>query len=77
MLGHDNPHSHFRRALHDRVKVVYLEPQQYTVSVRLVITIADRAVIVFYFEAVQLKNKLAIRDQSLIFGTPMIAPAAQ
>jgi len=34
-------------------------------------------VIVFYFEAVQLKNKLAIRDQSLIFGTPMIAPAAQ
>jgi hypothetical protein len=77
MPGHDNLHSHFSRALHDRVKVVYLEPQQYTVSVRLVITIADRAVIVFYFEAVQLKNKLAIRDQSLIFGTPMIAPAAQ
>jgi hypothetical protein len=46
MLGHDNPHSHFSRALHDRVKVVYLEPQQYTVSVRLVITMADRAVII-------------------------------
>ena len=77
MPGRDNLHSHFSRALHDRVEVVYLEPQQYPVSVWLVITIADRAVIVFYFEAVQLKNKLAIRDQSVIFGTPMIAPAAQ
>jgi hypothetical protein len=34
-------------------------------------------VIVFYFEAVQLKDKLAIRDQPLIFGAPMIAPTAQ
>lgn len=77
MLGHDNFHSHVSGALHDPVKIVYLEPQQYTVSVRFVITIADRAVIVFYFEAVQLKNKLAIRDQSLILRPPMVAPAAQ
>ena len=56
---------------------VYLEPQQYTVSVWLVVTIADRTVIVFHFEAVQLKDKLVLRDQLLIFGAPMIAPAAQ
>ena len=77
MPRQDDLHTHFSAALNDRVKVVYLEPQQYTVSVWLVLTIADRTVIVFYFEAVQLKDKLAIRDQPLIFGAPMIAPAAQ
>lgn len=77
MPGHDELHAHFGGALHDRVKVVYLEPQQYTVSVWLVITIADRTMMVFYFEAVQLKDELAIRDQPLIFGAAMIARAAQ
>ncbi|MCU1263400.1 MAG: hypothetical protein JWO80_6285 [Bryobacterales bacterium] len=77
MPGHDDLQAHFSGALHDRVKVVYLEPQQYTVSVWLAIAITDRTVIVFYFEAVQLKDKFAIRDHPLIFGTPMIAPAAQ
>lgn len=77
MPGHDDLHAHFSRALHDRIKVVYLEPQQYTVSIWLVIAIADWTVMVFYVEAVQLKDKLAIRDQLLIFGAPMIAPAAQ
>jgi hypothetical protein len=32
---------------------------------------------VFYFKAVQLKDKLAIRDQLLKRGAPMTAPAAQ
>ena len=70
MPRHDDFHAHFSGTLHDRVKVVYLKPQQYTVSVWLVITIADRTVIVFYFEAVQLKDKLAIRNQPLVFGAP-------
>lgn len=60
MPGHNNLHTHFSGAPHDRVKVVYLEPQQDTVSVRLVISIADRTVVVFYLEAVQLKDKPAI-----------------
>ena len=77
MPGHDDLHAHFSGALHDRVKVVHLEPQQYTVSVWLIITIADRTVMVFYLEAVQLKDKLAIEDQLLIFGAPVTAPAAQ
>jgi hypothetical protein len=77
MPGHYDLDAHFGGTLHDRVEVVDLKPQQYTVSVWLVITIADRTVIVFYFEAVQLKDKLAIGDQSLIVGAPMIAPAAQ
>ena len=77
MTRHDDLHAHFSGALHNRVKVFHLEPQQSTVSVWPVIGIADRTVMVTHFEAVQLKDKLAIRDQPLIFRAPMIAPAAQ
>ena len=77
MSRHDDLHAHFSGALHNHVKAVHLEPEQHAVSVRPVTRIADRTVMVFYFEAVQLKDKLAIRDQSLIFRAPMIAPAAQ
>jgi hypothetical protein len=77
MPGHDDLHAHLGGTLHDGLKIVYLEPQQNTVSVWLVITIADRTVIMFYVETVQLKDELAVRDQSLIFGAAMIAPAAQ
>ena len=75
MSRHDDLDAHFCGALHNRVKVVHLEPEQHAVSVWPVTRIADRTVMVFYFEAVQLKDKLAIRDQSLIFRAPMIAPA--
>jgi hypothetical protein len=62
MPRHDDLHAHFSSPLHDSVQVVHLEPQQYPVSVWLVIAITDRTVIVFYFESVQLKDKLVIRD---------------
>jgi len=77
MAGQDDFHAHFGAALHDRVKVVDFKPEQDTVSVWLVITIADRTMMVLYFEAVQLKGKLAVGDQPLIFGATVIAPAAQ
>jgi len=77
MPGDDDLHAHFSGALKDRVKVVHLEPQQYTVSVWLVITIADGTVMVFYVEAVQLQDKLTIEDQLLIFGAAVTASAAQ
>jgi len=60
MMGYDNFDAHLGGALHNRIVIVNLEPQQHTVSIRLVMAIADRAVMVFYFEAVQLKHKLAI-----------------
>jgi len=77
MPRHDNLDSHFSGALHDCVKVVDLEPEQYPVSVWLVIAIADRAVMVFHLEAVQLKDKLPIGNQLFIRGAFMIAQAAQ
>ena len=70
MPGHDDLDAHFGGALDDRVKIVNLEPQQYAVSIWLVVTIGDRAVMVFNFEAVQLKHKLAIGDQLFICGPP-------
>lgn len=77
MPGQHDVHAHFSATLHDRVKVVYLEPQQHTVPVWLVVRIADRTVMVLYFEAVQLKDKPAIRYQTLIFGAAMVAPQTQ
>jgi hypothetical protein len=77
MPGHHHFHAHFSSALDNSVKVIYFEPQQHAIAVRLVITVADPAVIVFYFEAVELENKLAVRDQSFIFAAAMIALATQ
>jgi len=68
---------HFSGALHDCFKIVDLEPQQHPVSIWLVVTIANRPVMMFRVETVQLKDKLPIPDQLLICGAPMIAPAAE
>jgi hypothetical protein len=73
----DDVDSHFVGTVCDGVEVVYLEPQQYTISVWLVFTIADGAVMVFDCEAVQLEDKLAVRDQALIFAASVITSAAE
>jgi len=57
VFGHDDLHAHFSGALDDCVKVINLEPQQYAISIRLVIAITDGTVMVFDFESVQLKHK--------------------
>ena len=77
MPGQNDFHAHFSGALYDRVEVLYLEPQQYAVPVWLVVTIADPAVMMLHFKAVQLKNELAIRTQPLVLRTPVIALQAQ
>lgn len=75
MPGNDNLDIHLGGALRDRFEIVNLEPQQHAVSIRSVIAIANPPVMVFYSEAMQLKNKLAIRYQLFICRAPMIAPA--
>ncbi len=52
MLGYYNLDAHFNSALHNRFKIIDLEPEQHPVSVRLVITIANWPVLMFNFEAV-------------------------
>ena len=77
MPRHDNLDTHFSGALHHCFKIVDFEPEQHPISVWPVIAIADRAVMVFHREAVQLKDKLPIRDQLFIRRAAMIAQAAQ
>ena len=60
MLGQHNFYAHFSGALQDRVKIVHFEPEQDAVSVRLVIAVANRPMVVLNFEAVKLKNQSAI-----------------
>jgi hypothetical protein len=60
MPGQNNLHAHFSGALHHRIKVVHFEPEQDAVSVGLVIAVANRPMVVFNLEAVQLKDELAI-----------------
>lgn len=62
----NNFQSHFSGALHDCVEIIDLEPEQHTISIRPIFTIPDRAVVMFHFEAVQLKYKLPIRDKLFI-----------
>jgi len=72
MPGQNHLHVHFSRALHDRVEVLYLEPQQHAVPIRLVVAIADPAVMVFHFKAVQLEDELAVRNQPLVLRAAVI-----
>lgn len=51
MLGYDDLDSHLGGTLHDRVKIVNLKPEQNSVPIRLVVRIAYRTMMMFYFEA--------------------------
>lgn len=52
MPWHDDLDTHFRRALHHSFEIVNLEPEQNSVAVWFLVTIGNRPVMVFYFEAV-------------------------
>ena len=73
----DDLDAHLRGTPHNCVKVVNFKPQQNAVSIRLVVPIGDGAVMMFHFEAVQLKHKFAIRNQLFIGAAAMIAPAPE
>lgn len=79
MARHDDVDAHCDAALDDRIKVVDFEPQKHAVAVGLVIPIADWAVIMLDFEAVQLQDKATARGrhQPLILGAAVIAPATE
>jgi len=75
--GHNEPDVHFSGTSHDFVKVLHLEPQQYAVSVRLVIGVADGTMMVLNSELMQLKNNLAVPDQLFVLRAAMVALATQ
>lgn len=77
MAWDDDFRAHFRRALHDQVEIVHLKPQQHSVSIWLVISVADRAMVMLRVETMQLKDDLALENQLLICAAAVIALAAE
>ena len=77
MFGQHDFDAHFTRPPHHGIEVVHLEPEQHAIAVWLVVAITDGTVMMFHAEPVQLKDELAVPDQLLIFGTAVIAPAAE
>jgi hypothetical protein len=75
MAGQDDLNTHFDSALHHRVEVFDLKPEQHTVSVGPVGWIAYGPVVVSDFKAVQLKNEPAVMDQLLIVATAVRSTA--
>jgi len=69
--------THFDTAPHYRVEVIHLEPEKHTIAVRSVGAIADGAVMMFDFEAVQLQDEPAILHQLLILAAAVNLAAAQ
>jgi hypothetical protein len=68
MPGMNHLDLHFLSARDGRVEIVNFKPQEYAVSVRLEILIADWAVMVPHIPSVQLKDQSPVRDKSLILG---------
>ena len=77
MAGQHDLDAHFGGALHYRVEVLHLEPEQHTIAVGSVGAIADGAVMMFDFKAVQLQDERAILHQLLILLAAVSPAAAQ
>ena len=77
MAGQHDLDAHFGSALHDRVEVIHLEPEQHTIPVGFAGAIADKAVMMFDVKAVQLQDELAILHQLLIVAAAVRAAAVE
>ena len=69
--------THFAGALHDRVEVVHLKPEQHAIAVRPVSSIADRAVVMLHLKAVQLQDELTALHQLLIVASAVGSAASE
>jgi len=77
VAGQNNLDPHLGNALHYRVEVFHLEPEQHTIAVGSVSAIADWAVMVSNFKAVQLQDKATTLHQLLILLAAVSPTAAQ
>jgi hypothetical protein len=66
MARHDDLRFHLRGSGDRSIEVVDLKPQQHAIPVRLVARIPNPTMMVFHFEAMELKNQRVACDQSLI-----------
>ena len=77
MAGTHDFDTHFAGALHYGVEVLHLEPEQHTIAIGPISAIADRAMMMLNFKAVQLQDERATLHQLLILPAPMSPAAAQ
>ena len=77
MAGQNDLDAHFGSALHYRVEIIHLEPEQHTIPVGFAGAIADGAVMMFDVKAVQLQDEPAILHQLLIVAAAVSPPATQ
>ena len=77
MTGQHDLCAHFGSALHCRVEVIHLEPEQHTISVGSVGAIAEGAVMMLDLKAVQLQDELAILHHLLILPAAVSSAAVQ
>lgn len=77
MFGHDHLNVHRHRALHDRIKVIHLKPNQHAVAIWLVRLVSDWDMLVIDVKAVQLEDQPPVHHEPFIFFTAVIAPASK
>ena len=77
MAGQHDLHAHLGRPLHCGVEVIHLKPEQHTITVGPVGAIADGAVMMLDFKAVQLQEEPTILHQLLILPAAVSPAAAQ
>ena len=77
MAGQHDLDAHFGGALHYPVEVIHLEPKQHSITIGSVGAIADGAVMMFDFKAMQLQDEPAILHQLLILLAAVSPVAAQ
>ncbi len=77
MAGQNNLDLHVGDALHDGVEVIDLEPEQHTIAVGPVRAIADGAMMVLDFKAVQLQDERTVFHQLFIVLAAVSAAASQ
>jgi hypothetical protein len=65
------------RASHGGIEVVKFKPEHDTVTIRTKAWVPERTMLVLYVPAMQLKDKLPIVDEALIFVTAVSAGAAK
>ena len=59
MLGHDDVNGHRSSSLQHIFEIFHLKPEQHAISIWQVVRVANGAMVVVYFEAVQLQNQLS------------------
>ena len=77
MQWQKNLRLHFFRSLHHCVEFLRVKPKEQTVTVGLVAYVSYSAMIMFRFEAVELKDENSVVGQALILGSAVVAPASE